>query len=299
VIEIPPRFAEMLISREGAAGRAWIASLPTLVAEVCDQWNLAIDGAPMPETFAIVIPVLRRDELAALKLALPTALNGEEVIGLRAWDGQGVVKLLAFDPGRGALLLERLDADRPLSAVPLMEAAGIAGRLIRRLAIPAPRGAPPGVPRLSTRAAGIVATMPDRWEATGRPFPQSLLCRAIEIAQEIGPRAGSTLANWDLHHGNVLAGEREPWLAIDPMIVAGDPEVSVFPMVLRRVDEMAGPAELRDFLRRVVEAGGLDPELTAAWTHVRIVDYWLWALGIGLTEDPVRCARLIAWLDLE
>ena len=292
--EIPERFAETLIAREGVAGRAWIASLPGLIAEACDRWDLAIDGAPMPETFAIVIPVRHGDEPAALKLALPTALNGDEVIGLRAWDGQGVVKLLDVDTARGALLLEWLDADRPLSAVPLMEAAGIAGRLIRRLAIPAPRDAP----QLSARAAGIVTSMPERWEGAGQPFPESLMASAIEVAGEIGPRAGSTLANWDLHHGNVLAGEREPWLVIDPMIVAGDPDVSVFPMVLRRVDEMAGPVVLRSFVDRVVDAGALDPELTAAWMHLRIVDYWLWALGIGLTEDPLRCARLIDWLGV-
>lgn len=299
MFEIPARFAETLIAREGDAGRAWIASLRGLVAELGDRWDLAIDGAPMHETFAIVIPVRRGQDRAALKIAYPTALNREEVIGLRAWDGRGVVKLLDVDAHRGALLLERLDAGRPLSAVPLLESATIAGGLIRRLAIPAPRGAPPGVPLLSRRATDIVARLPERWESTGRPFPRSLLSSAVGVARKIGPRSGTMLANWDLHHGNVLAGEREPWLVIDPMIVVGDPEVSAFPMVLRRLDEMADAATLREFVGRVVAAGGLDPDLTAAWMQVRTVDYWLWALGIGLTEDPVRCARLVEWMGLE
>ncbi|CAA9558484.1 MAG: hypothetical protein AVDCRST_MAG87-1383, partial [uncultured Thermomicrobiales bacterium] len=30
--------------------------------------------------------------------------------------------------------------------------------------------------------------------------------------------------------------------------MAGDPEVAVFPMVLRRFDEMPGPAALREFV---------------------------------------------------
>ncbi|MBA2247792.1 MAG: hypothetical protein H0W23_06660 [Chloroflexia bacterium] len=299
MIEIPPAFAGRLIAREGAAGRTWIASLPALVGQICAGWGLEIDGAPMAETVAIVIPVRRGDDRAALKLGFPTALNGQEVIGLRAWDGRGVVKLLDVDPGRSALLLEWLDAARPLSMVPLMASADIAGRLIRRLAVPVPCGAPLEVQVLADRASTLVATLSERWERAGRPFPESLLSRAIGIAVEIGPRAAETLANWDLHHGNVLAGTREPWLVIDPMIVAGDPEVSVFPMVVRRLDEMAGPAVLREFLARVVAAGGLDPELTTAWLRVRAVDYWLWALGIGLTEDPVRCARLVDWLGPE
>ena len=28
----------------------------------------------------------------------------------------------------------------------------------------------------------------------------------------------------------------------------------------------------------------------------RCVDYWLWALSVGLTEDPRRCARIVATL---
>ena len=294
MIDIPDDFAGRLIAREGDAGRAWLASLPALAGAVCAGWSLAIDGVPRVETSAVVIPVRRPEGRAALKLAFPTGSDVAEVRALRAWNGRGVVKLLDVDPGRSALLLEWLDADRPLSMVPLMEAASVSGYLIRRLAI----AAPPDVPLLSDRAAEIAATMPKRWAAAGRPFPHSLLSSTIDLANEIGPRPAPMLANWDLHHGNVLAGEREPWLVIDPMIVAGAPEVSVFPMVVRRVDEMTGPAALRDFVERVVDAGGLEPELTAAWLQVRIVDYWLWGLGIGLTEDPARCARLVAWLAL-
>ncbi|HUR04923.1 MAG TPA: hypothetical protein VM347_20440, partial [Nonomuraea sp.] len=38
--------------------------------------------------------------------------------GLRAWAGDGSVLLLDEDPATGTLLLERLDAERPLSSVP-------------------------------------------------------------------------------------------------------------------------------------------------------------------------------------
>ena len=294
---IPEVFAERLIAREGDAGRAWLASVPALVAQVCAAWSLVVDGTPRAETSAVVIPVRQGEGRAALKLAFPVGSDLAEAAALRAWNGRGVVKLLDVDPDRRALLLEWLDPDLSLGMVPLTEAAGIAGQLIRRLAI----ASPAGVLLLSERAAEIVATTPERWEAASRPFAHSLVTSAIALANEIGPRpaaAQATLANWDLHHGNVLAGTREPWLVIDPMIVAGDPEVAVFPMVLRRFDEMPGPAALREFVNRVVEAGGLDAERTAAWLHVRIVDYWLWALGIGLTEDPARCARLVDWLGL-
>ena len=44
------------------------------------------------------------------------------------------------------------------------------------------------------------------------------------------------------------------------------------------------------------DTAGLDLPLARDWALVRVVDYWLWALSIGLTEDPRRCATLLEWL---
>jgi streptomycin 6-kinase len=37
----------------------------------------------------------------------------------------------------------------------------------------------------------------------------------------------------------------------------------------------------------------LDRDRARDWVVYRTVDYWLWGLSVGLTEDPVRCARLL------
>lgn len=293
MIEIPTGLMEWLVERKGDAARARIASLPGLVDEMCDRWDLTIAGPPIGGgTFAIVIPVGRDGTRAALKCAWPGFSIREEVEGLRAWEGRGVVQLLDIDSERNVLLLEWLDPDRPLSSVPAMEAASIAGRLIRTLAIPAPAE----VTRMPDQVEEAAARMPARWEKFGRPFPEAPLRRAVETGQRHGP--ASSLAHWDLHHGNILAAAREPWLAIDPMIVVGDPEVSIWPMLLRRVDEMPDPPALRAFFERVMQAGTLDPALARAWTLFRAVDYWLWGLENGLTEDPDRCEKIIDWLEL-
>ena len=42
----------------------------------------------------------------------------------------------------------------------------------------------------------------------------------------------------DLHYENVLAADREPWLAIDPKPMAGDPHYEVAPMLWNRWDEV-------------------------------------------------------------
>jgi len=250
-LDIPAELLDWLVEREGDAARSWVASLPVLIEQMCDRWDLTVAGPPIGGTFAIVIPVERGGTRVALKCVWLGNSIGDEVTGLRAWNGHGTVRLLDVDPGHNVLLLEWLDPDRSLSAVPAMEAAPIAGRLIRTLAVPAL----PDVKRMQERVDEVVVRISARWDALGQPFPRAQVRRAIEVERRLAPRSAPLLVNWDLHHGNILAGERVPWLAIDPMPFAGDPEVSIWPMLLRRVDEMPNPKALRAFFDRVVEAG--------------------------------------------
>src|SRR5579871_2049255 len=113
-----------------------------------------------------------------------------------------------------------------------------------------------------------------------------------------GERAGGLLANRDMHYQNVLAGEREPWLVIDPKVMRGDAEFGLAPLLWRRLDEAGGPAGLRRRFDALVDEAGLDAELARGWTLLRAVDYQLWGLSLGLTEDPVRCATVLGWLSL-
>jgi streptomycin 6-kinase len=109
---------------------------------------------------------------------------------------------------------------------------------------------------------------------------------------------GADLVHADLHYGNVLAGTRQPWLAIHPKAVTGDPELSVPELMWAGLDEAGNAGDIRALLAALTPAAALDPAKARAWTIVRAVDYWLWGLDHGLTEDPVRCHRLLdalAW----
>jgi streptomycin 6-kinase len=57
------------------------------------------------------------------------------------------------------------------------------------------------------------------------------------ICRELGPGSNRYLINEGLHYHNVLAGDREPWLVIDPMIVAGDREFGLSSLVWGRLEE--------------------------------------------------------------
>lgn len=45
----------------------------------------------------------------------------------------------------------------------------------------------------------------------------------------------------DLHYDNVLAGTREPWLAIDPKAIVGDPCHEAIAPLWNRMSELVGP----------------------------------------------------------
>ena len=107
----------------------------------------------MHGTAALVLPVRRRDGSAVvLKVTWPHAEAEHEHLALQRWEGRGAVRLLAANPGRWAMLLERLCSDRDLYDVPIDEACTVIGDLLRQLDHPAI----PQLSRLSAEAASMV-----------------------------------------------------------------------------------------------------------------------------------------------
>lgn len=41
------------------------------------------------------------------------------------------------------------------------------------------------------------------------------------------------------------------------------------------------------------DAADLDRDRARRWALLRAVEYWLWGLKAGFTEDPVRCRRIV------
>jgi streptomycin 6-kinase len=101
--------------------------------------------------------------------------------------------------------------------------------------------------------------------------PVELVDQAVGYCRELAERAGDHLVNEDLHYDNVLRGEREPWLVIDPKPIAGDREFGLIPLLWNRFDDV----ESVGGLSAVTEAAGLDLSLARRWTFVRAVDTWL------------------------
>ncbi|MFD1150112.1 aminoglycoside phosphotransferase family protein, partial [Saccharothrix hoggarensis] len=117
--------------------------------------------------------------------------------------------------------------------------------------------------------------------ALGGPVPAADVDRAAELGRALAGSAARTLVNEDLHYANVLRGEREPWLMIDPKPLSGDPEFGVIPLLWNRFGELDGERGLRDRFAALCDIGELDAARARAWTFYRAVDTWLWCLDAG------------------
>jgi streptomycin 6-kinase len=293
-IDVPEALAASHARHGGASGRAWIAALPDLARGFLDRWDLRPDGPGRHGMASLVLPVTRADGApAALKLQPVTDEHVTEPIGLRVWDGDGAVRLLDHDPDTGTMLLERLDETRPLSSVADDTAAlGIlAGLLARLVAVPAPEG----LRRLADIAAAMLDEVPDALPALADPDDRRLVRTCASAVAELVGEPGDRLLHWDLHYDNVLAAGREPWLAIDPKPLAGDPGFDLLPALDNRWDAVVATGDApRALLRRfdlLTEALGLDRRRAARWTLGRVLQNALWDVEDGETAlDPVQVA---------
>jgi streptomycin 6-kinase len=278
-----------------AIGRAWIASLPARVDKIASSWDLVVHDDHIRNGYsAVVVPVERGGRPLSLKLAWPARQALAEAAALAAWNGRGSVELVRSAPRQGALLLERLDASRPLSRLPLADAARVTGELIRTLAI-----APPAT-FLATQqeARQLTTSLRQRQRELDCPVPPAWIQLATGAAATLAESRAAVLVHADLHYDNILASYRagRPWIAIDPSARTGDPERSVPELLWTRADELGDGDAILALLDLIADAGQLNRDKAAAWAFVRAIDYWLWALQHGLTIDPLRCERIAAAL---
>ncbi|MEX1208357.1 MAG: aminoglycoside phosphotransferase family protein, partial [Acidimicrobiia bacterium] len=119
---------------------------------------------------------------------------------------------------------------------------------------------------LADEAVGWAAELPAQWQRAGRPFEERLVTAAVEALTGLSATpTRSVLLHQDLHADNVLSAQREPWLAIDPKPLVGDPAFSAAPIV--RSYELGHSRErvLRR-LDRLTGALGLDRERARLWS---------------------------------
>jgi streptomycin 6-kinase len=247
---------------------AWLARLPALVEECTARWSLQV-GPPFCHdrvTCAWVAPATRAEGSAAiLKLGMPHMEGEQEIAGLRYWDGDPTVALLASDDECGAMLLERCVPGSALNEIPEPEQDLVIGNLARRLRR---RKQPDALAPFR-----LLSAMLDSWSAETlaqrRFWPdEGLVNEGLRLLQTLSaPAEGDSLLATDLHAGNVLSAEREPWLVIDPKPFLGDP---AYDIVQHQINcEQRLHHDAIGLVHRMAELAEVDAERLRLWTFAR------------------------------
>ena len=271
--------------RRHESGRAWLANLPIVVAELAREWNLELGAAFAGANVSYVAPAMRGTEHVVLKVQWPDDESAHEADALRVWNGAGAVRLLAHDMKRHALLIERCLPGTYLAAADV-DALAVLTDLLPRLW---KAGGPP-FKLLMDEALGWAATLYADWDAAGQPCERSLVDAAAAFLDQLARSQGEqVLVHQDLHGENVLAAEREPWLVIDPKPLAGEREFSLAP-IIRSFELGHSKSDVIYRLDRLSSELALDRDRARRWTIAQTI---AWSFGSDYAAHHYETAR---WL---
>jgi len=212
--------------RKSAERTAWLDRLPAALRKLQQEWSLEL-GAPFDTSevsCSYVTPAVCRDgSPAELKVGMPHMEGEHEIQGLRFWQGDPTVRLLAADDELGAMLLERCEPGTALRELDEPAQDIVISGLLRRL-WRKPSEPHPFRPLSALTAHWSAETLARVADSPHTGLDMGLVREGLRLFDEL-PRSMSTevLLATDLHAGNVLRAKREPWLVIDPKPFLGDP----------------------------------------------------------------------------
>jgi streptomycin 6-kinase len=269
---LPQKFTRTITGMFGESGKKWLADLPRIAGEVTAEWALTIEEPYKNLSYHFVAPCIRADgSQAVLKIGFP----GEEleffneVKTLQLYGGDGAIRLLDVDPGRYAMLLEKLTPGESLGKLCLQDdaqavkiAAGILKKLVREI----PEDA--GYHLLENWINGFR-------QAENTEFPADKIKRAQNFYSELTSKKRKYLLHGDFHHENILSAEREPYLVIDPKGLMGSAgyDAGVFLNNHRNwLEGMPdGQAKLDLAVRQFSETLQIDEDEIRKWAFVQMV----------------------------
>ncbi len=271
---LPVNLVDSVRSDPSTERREWLRVLPEVVGEVTERWSLRVGRPYQPGgRCAWVAPARSRTgQDLVLKVAWRHDEATHEAQGLRVWAGQGAVRLHDSDTfdTTSVLLLERCHPGTALGqAVSEPEQDVVVAALLRRLWIRSTDGWP-FRPLQAMCQAWATEFQAQLAGAAAGPLDARLARAGIELFRNLPATAErQALLCTDLHAGNILAAQREPWLAIDPKPYVGDPTYDALQHMLNCQQRLT--ADPVGFAQRMANLLDLDASRLLTWLFARCV----------------------------
>ncbi|WP_412747163.1 aminoglycoside phosphotransferase family protein [Krasilnikovia sp. MM14-A1004] len=274
------------------AAQPWLAALPTLITQVREHFRVRVGPPWHAGSCSWVAPAELPDGTpAVVKIGWPHREMYGEPVALRHWAGRDAVRLLAHDPDRHALLLQRCVPGTALGALPAPAAQRlrIGAAVLRGLwSVPVPTATDPALEPLADVAAEWADLAQARMDRLRPGFDPGLVAEGVDLLRTLPGSAGRTvLLHGDANPGNVLAHHAAgplAWRAIDPKPMVGDPAYDPWPL-LEQIDdpfdrEDPAPA-LRERVALLADELALPADRIVAWGLARRVESALWSVAHG------------------
>lgn len=262
----------LVAAAESEGRQDWLTMLPGMIEYLETVWSIQLGEPFQPGgRTAWVAPSVGDNEDLVVKVLWRHPEAEHEADGLRVWDGQGAVRLHAaaeIDSATIALLLERCRPGTTLETRPEPEQDLVVTGLLRRLWKQPPLGHP--FRSLQSMCELWADEFEEKAPEDRGSLDAGLAREGIALFRELPASAEQhVLLCTDLHAGNVLAAERQPWLAIDPKPYVGDPTYDALQHLLNCDFRLR--ADPRGLVRRIAGLLGLDPDRLLLWLFARCV----------------------------
>lgn len=281
-------------------GAAWLAELPHLLTALEAQWAVRITEWLHGGTTSLVARATTSDgRPVVVKAAVPGSWFDDQARTLAAADGDGYVRLLAYDAGRHAALLEALGRSLHDSDLSVSAQLSILARLLQRA-----WRTPPVNTRARDKAAELAELVQRLWEELGHPCSVQVIDRALVCArrrsQAFDPQDAAVL------HGDAAAanaaqvlaprqGTEDGFVMLDPDAFVGDRTYDLGVAVRDWCEQLldaAAPARLyADWCRTLADVTSTDADAIADWGYLERVSTGLYAMSLTAQDEGLAHLR--------
>ena len=289
----------------GEPGAAWAASLPQRLQELAREWSLTLGRAlPGGSSSYVVRARTAGGADVVVKVCLPDEGLAAQAATLRRADGRGYARLLAFDAGRAALLLEALGPSLQSSPVGVEDQLRLLADTLALAWQPLPAEA-----AVVDKAAQLHTLVGRLWQEQqqDRPCPEAVVAQALAYAERRRdvPASARVAVHGDPHPGNLLQvaaadGVRGTgWCFVDPDGFVADRAYDLGVALRDWATHLTGPgarAKLERWCQWLAERSGVDATRIWEWAYLERVSTGLYVRSFGAERAArpfLRTAELL------
>ena len=272
-------FKQIIIDMYGDRGRTWLASLPSIIAQLAGKWQIR-EIQPLPNlSYNYVVSGIRHGIPVILKIGFDSSSIAREADALVALSGP-CVRVLKRDENHGALLLERVMPGTTLKSFFLsrdQEGVIITSRLVKSFS---PCQSP----------EGSILPLNQMLQILDKDWPdiqhQLMKARVLRVSL-LATTTTQILLHGDLHHENILL-HGDTWRVIDPKGFVGDPAYECGAYIRNPFPEILACPDMLTIIQKRIKMFAhlldLNERRIAQWTYVQAVVAACWAIEDHL--DP-------------